>query len=292
MRDYSRVSPKFWTGGTGKALRQLGPECQVLALYLMTSPQANMIGLYYLPITYMAHETGLGSERTRKALASLIEAGFCGYDDDAEVVWVYEMTRHQLGDSKPGDKQRVGSAKQYAAAPSCTHLEPFFDKYKEELPLNEHKNKAFKPRIEGLAKALARPSTDEKRPTDTRDERSDEQSDEQRDDRRSSDSLTSGDLFAEMNQWGGRWVPAIRSKSDADRLAKDLTPFTSAEVQAAKAEAERLDGSLGYHLLLKKIQHARQGKRSPPRDARVGYHPGGKPEDFPDGIVDLNTIAG
>ena len=58
MRDYGKVSPHFWIGRTGKELRQAGPESQLVALYLLTSPHANMIGLYYMPLTFLSHETG------------------------------------------------------------------------------------------------------------------------------------------------------------------------------------------------------------------------------------------
>ena len=38
------VSPLFWTGDPGKALRG-DPDAQRLALYLLTCPNANMIGI-------------------------------------------------------------------------------------------------------------------------------------------------------------------------------------------------------------------------------------------------------
>ncbi len=49
MRDYGKVSPHFWTGTTGKKLRQTH-EGLIVAMYLMTSPHANMLGLYYMPL--------------------------------------------------------------------------------------------------------------------------------------------------------------------------------------------------------------------------------------------------
>jgi hypothetical protein len=58
MREYARVSPQIWLGETGRKLRGY-PEAQIVAYYLLSSPHANMIGLYYLPIIYLAHETGL-----------------------------------------------------------------------------------------------------------------------------------------------------------------------------------------------------------------------------------------
>jgi hypothetical protein len=76
----------------------------------MTSPHANMLGLYYLPILYIAHETGLGLEGASKGLKSTIEAGFCSYDEDTEMVWVHEMAAYQVGKAlKPGDNRCAGS---------------------------------------------------------------------------------------------------------------------------------------------------------------------------------------
>ncbi|MCD9437036.1 DNA-binding protein, partial [Klebsiella pneumoniae] len=51
-------------------LRKKGAEAQVVSFYLMTSPHANKLGLYYLPILYIADETGLGLEGASKGLRS------------------------------------------------------------------------------------------------------------------------------------------------------------------------------------------------------------------------------
>lgn len=107
MRDYSAVVPTFWTGKTGKEIRALGPECQVVALYLLTSPHSNMIGLYYLPKIYLAHETGIPMQGACKALQSLSEVHFCTYDDDAETVFVHEMARYQIGTELVATDKRV-----------------------------------------------------------------------------------------------------------------------------------------------------------------------------------------
>ena len=51
MRDYSKVSAQFWVGKTGRALSG-DMQTQVVAMYLMTSPHANMIGVFirHLPV--------------------------------------------------------------------------------------------------------------------------------------------------------------------------------------------------------------------------------------------------
>jgi hypothetical protein len=98
VRDYGKVAPTFWTGDTGRALRKMGSDVQLVALYLITGPHANMIGLYYMPLPTLCHETGLPLQGASKALRRLSEGGFAAYDEDSEVVWVPEMARYQLGD--------------------------------------------------------------------------------------------------------------------------------------------------------------------------------------------------
>jgi len=112
MRDYGTISPQFWLGKTGKALRGK-PEAQLVALYLMTSPHATAIGIYHCPVLYMAHETGLPFEGASKGLQSLIEAGFCQFDDETEEVFVVNMATYQVGDAlDPKDKRCIWVVKE------------------------------------------------------------------------------------------------------------------------------------------------------------------------------------
>lgn len=131
MRDYAKVSPHFWTGSTGKQLRQC-PESVVVSMYLMTCPHANMLGLYYMPLLYVAHETGLGMDGASKGLQWACDAGFCSYDDSTEMVWVHEMARFQIAEKlKDTDKRSVGVQNEYNSLPSSPYLEGFYDKYNQ-----------------------------------------------------------------------------------------------------------------------------------------------------------------
>lgn len=130
MRDYGKVSPKFWTGATGKALRARGSEAVIVAVYLMTSPHSNMLGLFYQPRLYMAHETGLGIEGASKGLQACIEVGFCAYDEVTEMVWILEMASYQIADVlKESDKRCQGVQKEYDGLPENPFLGSFFDRY-------------------------------------------------------------------------------------------------------------------------------------------------------------------
>ncbi|WP_228300284.1 hypothetical protein [Acinetobacter junii] len=144
MRDYAKVSPHFWTGTTGKKLRS-SPEAVIVAMYLMTCPHANMLGLYYMPLLYVAHETGLGLEGASKGLRSACEAGFCSYDEASETVWVHEMARFQVADSlKPADNRCKSVQKDYDSLPSNPFLASFFDKYAQAFCMTQKRDGSAK----------------------------------------------------------------------------------------------------------------------------------------------------
>lgn len=152
MRDYGIVSPQFWIGATGKSLRG-NPEAQVLALYLMTSPHANMIGVYYCPISHMAHETGLTLEGASKALQSLSEAGYCTYEEASETVFVARMAAYQIGDSLAAADNRVKSIRKDVEKIASSVLRAaFVAAYSEafHLPVEAEK----KPKTEAPSKPL------------------------------------------------------------------------------------------------------------------------------------------
>ena len=142
MRDYGVVSPRFWIGTTGKELRG-NPPAQVLALYLMTSPHANMIGVFHCPLIYMAHETGLGMEVASKALQSLIEAKFCTYEESSETVFVHRMAAFQIGDHlSEQDKRCKGVEREWNNIPSRQLQQAFFAIYSVAFHLPKQSRKA------------------------------------------------------------------------------------------------------------------------------------------------------
>lgn len=153
MRDYGKVSPQFWTGRTGKGLRG-NVEAQVVALYLMTSPHANMIGVYHLPMLYLAHETGLSPEGASKGLQACISAGFCVYDEDAECVFVVEMAAHQVGEVlKQSDLRAKSIDRLYKGVSSPILAAAFFVRYGEPFNLSS----PLQAPSEGHAKGLYKP---------------------------------------------------------------------------------------------------------------------------------------
>jgi hypothetical protein len=136
MREYAKLGPTFWTGTTGKALRKCGPEALLVAAYLISAPGSNMLGLYYQPLLYMAHETGLGIEGASKGLTDAMACGFCSYDEGTEMVFVHEMAAWQIASElKPKDKRCAGIQRDYDALPDNPFLGPWFDRYAEAFHL-------------------------------------------------------------------------------------------------------------------------------------------------------------
>lgn len=156
MRDYSKVCPQFWIGKTGKKLRAAGAAAQLVGLYLMTSPHANMTGLYYVSRDSIAHETGLGMEGASKGLQSCIDAEYCSYDDETEMVWVHEMAFFQIADKlSAADKRSAGVQNEYDALPDNPFLGKFFEKYGGPFNMKRNRGAVDNNPIEAPCKPLA-----------------------------------------------------------------------------------------------------------------------------------------
>src|SRR6185312_2501399 len=156
MRDYARISPLFWSGDTGRRLRGDG-DAQVLAFYLMTCPSSTMSGLFYLPLPTISHETGLSIPATRAALTRLEAAEFAFYDAEAELVWLPEMARCQVGiELSPGDNRIKGLLREIERHRRSPFHAAFLDRYREAYHLPSEYETTAKPLRRGYASA-ARP---------------------------------------------------------------------------------------------------------------------------------------
>lgn len=84
MRDYGRVYSSFWQSPETRALSE---DARTLALYLLTSPHANLIGFFRLPDAYAADDLQWPSERVSEGFHKLAEKGFLARDDGSK--WVF-----------------------------------------------------------------------------------------------------------------------------------------------------------------------------------------------------------
>jgi len=111
MRTFAKLEPKFWESSqTGRQIIKCGAETTVLAIYLLSAPDSNHLGIYFLRLGRAAADTCLSQETVNKSLKKLIDIGFCRYDDDSEIVWITKMAEHQ-GSLRMSPKQMSGSIK-------------------------------------------------------------------------------------------------------------------------------------------------------------------------------------
>ncbi|MFW1767138.1 hypothetical protein ACG9X2_17015 [Acinetobacter bereziniae] len=203
MRDYAKISPNFWAGKTGKELRKC-PESLIVSMYLITCPHANMLGLFYVPLLYIAHETGLGIEGASKGLRWAESAGFCSYNDDTETVWVYEMARFQIADQlKPTDKRSIGVQNEYNSLPSNPYLASFYDRYCEAFCMTQKRDKSSK--IASPLQAPSKPLASQEQEQEQEQEKEQEQKQEQEQSANAENSL---DQVLKV------WVPDVNQLND------------------------------------------------------------------------------
>ncbi len=146
---YGIVFPEFWTGPTGRAIREDGgKDGQVLALYLMSCRHATMIGLYRLLQADIRHETGLGEKGMVRGFDVLASLQFADYDLRTEHVWVREMAKFRLGLQKKSplessDNRIKAVQNLYDKLPENPFLSPFFDRYAKEVRLQDRRTCSF-----------------------------------------------------------------------------------------------------------------------------------------------------
>lgn len=132
MRAFASIAPTIWTSETGREWRRLGASYQVLGLYLITNPHANIYGLYYLPMVIVTEETGLQRATVVKVLQAFADQEYARYDEPSEWVWVQNMAARQLQVTSlpnPRDPRAVGVRRWYERCPANPFLGPFFDHY-------------------------------------------------------------------------------------------------------------------------------------------------------------------
>lgn len=155
MREYGVVSPMFWIGETGRALRK-NPNAQRVAIYLMTAPSSEMTGVFYCPLSSILNDVGIFEapckslaspsegakegwsdplEGVKQAILTLIELDFCFYDFESEFVFVKEMARWQIGESLKEKDNRVVGLRKYVKSMPKPIAARFLKRYNDDFHL-------------------------------------------------------------------------------------------------------------------------------------------------------------
>lgn len=90
MRDYGRVYSSFWQSPEVRAMSEDG---RTLALYLLTSPHANLIGCFRLPDAYAAEDLQWTAERVSEGFQELSSKGFVSRDEGTKWVVIHKYVK-------------------------------------------------------------------------------------------------------------------------------------------------------------------------------------------------------
>jgi len=90
MREYAKVYTAFWSDTTTRAMSE---DARSLALYILTCPHGNLIGLFRLPDAYAADDLQWPIERVSKGFRELFEKGFCARDETSSWLVILKYLR-------------------------------------------------------------------------------------------------------------------------------------------------------------------------------------------------------
>lgn len=130
------VWSRLWTGETGRAIRKAGRDAQVVAVYLLSCPSSNDIGLYYLPFPTLLHEVGMSRGDALAALHVLSDLRFAHYHAPTEIVFLPEMAKFQLGPALKAKDNRVSAVRRQAETyRKSEFFDVFWDRYEDPYHL-------------------------------------------------------------------------------------------------------------------------------------------------------------
>lgn len=90
MRDYGKVYCTFWTS---EDTRDLSDDGKLLALYLLTTGHANIVGCFRIPDAYVCDDIGWTAERVSKGFQELLAKGFATRNERSQWIVVHKFLR-------------------------------------------------------------------------------------------------------------------------------------------------------------------------------------------------------
>lgn len=134
---FTKLSSDFWIDYENADLISLGTDAQIMALYLLGNSHHNMLGIYYLPIPYIASDMKLTHRKVKEIIQKLCSINYCTYDEKTQYVWVRNAIAVQFGESIEAKDNRIKSLQTiWNDLPAYVpFLEEFFQTYQKLLGL-------------------------------------------------------------------------------------------------------------------------------------------------------------
>lgn len=132
--NHAKVFTRFWEEIADRRMKLLGSDSLIIFLYVQTCRYANLIGVYHLPLLYIANDTGLKEKKIQEVLQNLKQLSFCTYDYEREYIWVHEMALDQIAEKlNENDKQIKDINILFHSLPPLLFLDDFYQFYKERF---------------------------------------------------------------------------------------------------------------------------------------------------------------
>jgi hypothetical protein len=133
-RSYGMIRTSTWTDPVFREFRKCSCEAQRLYFYLLSSPSANMLGLYRQTLGSIADDIVCETNSVFDALTELQEKELVRYDKDNNWVWVVDLFAAQVeltkdGVLKPNDNFLKGVLAQLEGMPSIPLKKDFLNRY-------------------------------------------------------------------------------------------------------------------------------------------------------------------
>lgn len=148
MRDYGRVYSAFWQS---EEVRSMSEDGRTLALYLLTSPHANLIGCFRLPDAYAADDLQWPIGRVSEGFSELVAKGFISRDEGSK--WVL-ISKYLLWNGFENGNVAKAARKAFDQVPSIA-LKPLLAK--ALLDFGSHLEQPFANHLQTLPKPFANP---------------------------------------------------------------------------------------------------------------------------------------
>lgn len=89
ITKFYRFFRSYWKRGPiGEIAARGNSDLTLLAIYLLTSPRSNMVGIYHIDERNISKALGIGLERVTGLLEELANIGFIKYDFEENYVWI------------------------------------------------------------------------------------------------------------------------------------------------------------------------------------------------------------
>lgn len=127
---YFRVTPKLWRHADTAEWSQ---RATLLAMYLLTCPHRNIVGLYWLPKSYACEDLRWEPGELAEAMAELVADDFMRYDAAAKVVFVCNALAYDAPANENVAKAAVKQLEELPATPLLAALAEAAKQHSEHL---------------------------------------------------------------------------------------------------------------------------------------------------------------